>query len=68
MDAQQRMFISSDSTGEIWVLAKADSSTSTGGGTPTGTGPGSGTAASPTDSGNAASSWCAQAGLLSALF
>ncbi|KAG4430398.1 hypothetical protein IFR05_014118 [Cadophora sp. M221] len=71
MDTLGRMFMTSDSTGEIWVLAKGSSGTSTSGGgssTGTGTGTGTGTSASPTDSGNAAVRWGYQSWPLSALF
>ncbi|KAH9222266.1 soluble quino protein glucose/sorbosone dehydrogenase [Leptodontidium sp. 2 PMI_412] len=69
MDTQGRMFMSSDATGEIWVLAKGSSSTSTsGGGSSTGTGTGTGTSASPTESGNAAARWGYQSCPLPALF
>ncbi|PVH82207.1 soluble quino protein glucose dehydrogenase [Cadophora sp. DSE1049] len=69
MDTKGRMFMSSDATNEIWVLAKASAGTSTGGGgVSTGTGAGTGTAASPSESGNAAVRRECQAGLLPALF
>jgi len=68
MDTSGRMFMSSDSTNEIWVLAEASTSTSTEGGASTGTGTGTGSSASPTESDSAAVRWGSQAGLLPALF
>lgn len=65
MDAQGRMFMSSDSTNEIWVLAEASTSTSDDG---VATGTGTGSSASPTESDSAAVRWGSQAGLLPALF
>ena len=56
-DSAERMFMSSDSTGEIWVLVKTSASTTTsgGGGNPTATGAGAGGATpSPSQTGNAA--------------
>lgn len=68
IDDQGRMFMSSDSTNEIWVLAEASTSTSTDGGASTGTGTGTGSSASPTETDNAAVRLGSQAGLLPALF
>ncbi|KAH7369649.1 soluble quino protein glucose/sorbosone dehydrogenase [Rhexocercosporidium sp. MPI-PUGE-AT-0058] len=67
MDGQGRMFMSSDATNEIWVLAKGSSGSSTGGGgSPAGTG--TGTSPSPTASKSTAMRWDSRAGPLYALF
>lgn len=55
--------MSSDSTGEIWVLVKTSASTSAGGTTPTA----AGTTPSPTQSGNAAVKWETTTSVWSAL-
>lgn len=53
-DAQDRLFMSSDSTGEIYVLQRSEMSATGGGETGTGTGSGTGTLVTPTSSPNLA--------------